>query len=160
MTLLISTKLSELGFELGKPIVPIANYVQTKIMNCSLFVSGQLPMKDGDVIYKGKVGGNLSVEEGKEAAKICAINILGHLILAIDDDIEKIKSCIKLEVFVNCDPNFERHSEVANGASDILVQLLGEKGKHVRIAVGVSSLPLNSAVEVSAVFELRNEKGE
>jgi enamine deaminase RidA (YjgF/YER057c/UK114 family) len=156
----ISAKLLELGFENGKPIIPIANYVQTKILRCSLFVSGQLPLKNGELIYKGKVGKDLTLEEGKEAAKLCAINVLGQIILAIDDDLQKIKSCIKLEVFVNCDGTFERHSEIANGASDILIQVLGERGKHVRVAIGVSSLPLNSAVEVTAIFEINNEKGE
>jgi enamine deaminase RidA (YjgF/YER057c/UK114 family) len=156
----ISAKLLELGFEIGKPIIPIANYVQTKILRCSLFVSGQLPVRNGELIYKGKVGQSLTIEEGKEAAKLCAINVLNQIILAIDDDLQKIKSCIKLEVFVNCEATFERHSEIANGASEILIQVLGERGKHVRVAIGVSSLPLNSAVEVTAIFEINNEKGE
>jgi enamine deaminase RidA (YjgF/YER057c/UK114 family) len=115
-------------------------------------------MKDGEVIYKGKVGEDLTIEEGKKASELCLLNVLNQLVLALDDDILKIKSCIKLEIFVNATESFEKHPEIANGASDLLVKVLGERGRHTRVAVGVSSLPLNSAVEVTAIFETAKER--
>lgn len=158
MTNTITQKLLELGFEVSKPVVPIANYVQAKVLNCAIYVSGQLPMKDGEVIYKGKVGEELTIDEGKKASELCMLNVLNQLVLALDDDISKIKSCIKLEIFVNAKEGFEKHPEIANGASDLLVKVLGERGRHTRVAIGVSSLPLNSAVEVTAIFETAKER--
>lgn len=156
----ISHKLINLGFEDCKPIVPIANYVQTKIFGCAIYASGQLPFKCGNIEYKGKIGLDLDVEEGKKAAELCMVNALHQIALTVEDSIEKIKSCIKIEVFVNCEPSFERHAEIANGASNLLIKVLGEKGKHARIAVGVSSLPLNSAVEITAIFEIEKQEME
>ena len=159
MTNSITGKLLELGFDISKPIIPIANYVQTKILGSLLFVSGQLPVKNGEVLYKGRVGEEITFEESKEAAKLCASNALSQLSLAIDDEIDLVKSCVKLEVFVSCETGFERQSEIANSASDLIVQVLGEKGKHTRVAIGVCSLPLNSSVEICAIFEIK-EKAE
>ncbi len=153
----ITGKLMEIGFEVSKPLVPIANYVQTKVLNGSIFISGQLPIQNGDVVYQGMVGKDLTTEEAKKATELCMLNVINQLIIALDDDITKIKSCIKLEIFVNSQSGFEKHSEIANGASDLIVKLLGERGKHARMAIGVSSLPLNSAVEVAAIFEISKE---
>jgi enamine deaminase RidA (YjgF/YER057c/UK114 family) len=158
MTSTITQKLIELGFEVAKPIVPIANYVQTKVLNCAIYVSGQLPIKDGEVLYKGKVGVELTVEEAKKGAELCMLNILNQLVLALDDEISQIKSCIKLEIFINAIEGFEKHPEIANGASDLLVKVLGERGKHTRVALGVHSLPLNSAVEVTAIFQTTKDR--
>lgn len=149
----ISGRLLENNIELTRPVVPVANYVQTKTALGVVFVSGQLPSKDGDIIYKGRVGKDVTFEQGKAAAALCMINVLNQLSVAVEDSLEKVVSCIKLDVFISCEFDFERHSEVANGASDLLVKILGERGRHVRVAIGVTSLPLNSAVEVSAIFE-------
>lgn len=156
----ITAKLAELGFEFGKPVLPVANYVQAKITPGMIFIAGQMPFKNGEIIYKGKVGKDLSIEDGKKAAELALVNILSHLVSAVDDDMENVKSCIKLEISVNCESNFERHSEIANGASDLLVKVLGERGKHIRTAVGACSLPLNSAVEVSAIFQTEKQDME
>ena len=153
----ITQKLNEIGFSLGKPILPIANYVQTKTLGSTLYISGQLPIKDGVPIYKGKIGEDLDTQTGIKAAELCMLNILNQLIFAVDDKISRIKSCVKLEVFINCKNNFERHPEIANGASNLLVKVLGDKGKHTRLAVGAPSLPLNSAIEISAIFEIKTE---
>ena len=153
----ITQKLMEIGFEVSKPLVPIANYVQTKVLNGAIYVSGQLPIQNGEVVYKGVVGKDLTIEEGKKAIELCMLNVINQLIIALDDDIIKIKSCIRLEIFVNSPSGFEKHSEIANGASDLIIKLLGERGKHTRMAIGVSSLPLNSAVEVAAIFEISKE---
>jgi enamine deaminase RidA (YjgF/YER057c/UK114 family) len=153
----ITGKLMEIGFEVSKPLVPIANYVQTKVLNGSILISGQLPIQNGDVVYQGMVGKDLTTEEAKKATELCMLNVINQLIIALDDDITKIKSCIKLEIFVNSQSGFEKHSEIANGASDLIVKLLGERGKHARMTIGVSSLPLNSAVEVAAIFEISKE---
>lgn len=153
----ITGRLLENGIELVQSVPPVANYVQSKIALGCIFISGQLPSKEGTVIFKGKVGKDLTVEDGKEAAKLCMINLLNQLSVALEDNIDRVKSCLKLEIFVNCSDNFERHSEVANGASDLITKILGERGRHTRIAVGVNSLPFNSAVEVTAIFESTNE---
>ena len=158
MTETITQKLLELGIPAGKPIIPIANYVQTKRVDSELYVSGQLPIQDGVVIYKGKVGEDLDTESGKNAAELCMINIINQLIFSLDDDMQKIKSCVRLEIFINCSQNFERHAEIANSASNLLIKVLGDKGKHTRIAIGVNSLPLNSAVEISSIFEIKTDK--
>lgn len=160
----ITSKLSENGIEIIHPVPPLANYVQTKTALGLIFISGQLPFSaskvlvtEKTIVYKGKIGKDLTLEEGKEAAKICMINILNQLSIAVEDDIAKVGGCLKLEIYINCESNFERHSEVANGASDLLIKILGERGKHSRIAIGVSSLPLNASVEIGAIFETTRE---
>lgn len=154
----ITQTLQELGFDLGKPIKPIANYVQTKTLNSSLYLSGQLPIKDNQICYQGKIGKEVSIEKAKDAAKICILNIINQLIHAVYDEHENIKSCIKLEIFLNCASNFSQHTEVSDVASDLLIQILGEKAKHSRVTIGVSSLPLNAPIEISAIFEINNNK--
>lgn len=145
-----------MGIEVGKPLAPIANYVQTKVVDSIIIVSGQLPLKNGDVIYKGAVGKDITIEEAKLAAELCVINIINQIINILDDNIDKIKSCIKLEIFIACGSDFERHAEIANAASDFLIKLLGEKGRHARATVGVCSLPLHASVEIGAIFEMNN----
>lgn len=153
----ITQKLSEIGFSFGKPILPIANYVQSKTVNSMLYISGQLPIENGVLAYKGKIGEDLEINTGIKAAELCMINILNQLSFAVDDKISHIKSCVQLEVFINCKQNFERHAEIANGASNLLIKILGDKGKHTRSAIGANSLPLNSAIEISAIFEIKTE---
>ncbi|MFT6106470.1 MAG: enamine deaminase RidA (YjgF/YER057c/UK114 family) [Rickettsiales bacterium] len=147
-------KLEKLGIALPKPIVPIANYVPFVKTGNQVFISGQVPIQDGEVKFVGKLGKNISIEDGQKAARICAINILTNLNLACDGDLERVVRCVKLGIFVNSDPEFTDQPIVANGASDLMVEVFGEKGKHSRFAMGASSLPRGVAVEVDAIFEI------
>ena len=135
--------------------LPVANYVPYKILGKFLYISGQAPIKEGLLIYKGKVGKDITEKEGIEAAKLCCINIISALKSAINNDWGKLDGFIKLGGFVNCDANFENHPQIINGASDLLVRIFGEQGKHTRFAVGSNSLPMNISVEIDAVIKLR-----
>ena len=135
--------------------LPVANYVPYKIFGKILYISGQAPIKEGLLIYKGKVGKDITEKEGIEAAELCCINIISALKSAINNDWEKLDGFIKLGGFVNCDTNFVNHPQIINGASDLLVKIFGEQGKHTRFAVGSSSLPMNISVEIDAVIKLR-----
>lgn len=151
----IQEKLDKLGIVLPEAAVPVANYAGFIVSGGRVFVSGQLPLVDGEVKYTGKVGSEVSVEDAKEAAKLCAINILSQIKLACGGDLSRVATCIKLGVFVNADPSFTDHPTVANGASDLIGAVLGDTvGKHARAAVGCSSLPRNAAVEVEAIFHI------
>ncbi|WHA05579.1 RidA family protein [Candidatus Bandiella numerosa] len=116
-------------------------------------MSGQLPMEEGRVKFTGKLGENIAIEDGVEAAKLCALNIVAQLKSAVGS-LDKVKRCVKLTGFVNSASDFTSHPQVINGASDIIVKIFGDKGKHARAAVGVSSLPLGASVEVEAIFEI------
>ena len=154
MTGKIDARLKELGITLPTPPAPVASYVPYVISGKQIFISGQVTMDNGALKYVGIVGKDLSVEDGKAAARLCAINLLAQLKAAAGGDLDKVKRCVKLGAFVNAVPGFDKQPEVANGASDLIVEVLGEKGKHSRSAVGAGSLPRNVAVEVDAVFEL------
>lgn len=146
-------KLTEMKLTLPKVSAPVANYVPYVIVGNLVFISGQLPMEDGKVKVTGKLGRNVSEENGAEAAKLCALNILAHLKAAVGS-LDKVKRCVKLTGFVSSTPDFTTHPKVINGASDLIVGVFGDAGKHARAAVGVPSLPLGAAVEVEAVFEI------
>ena len=135
--------------------VPMANYVPYKIINQYLYVSGQGPILDGKIVYKGKVGKDISIDEGIEAAKICCLNIIAIIKHATEDNWGKFGEIIKLGGFVNSNPDFSDQPKIINGASDLLVQIFGEKGKHTRFAVGSNSLPFNIAVEIEAIIKLQ-----
>ena len=135
--------------------LPVANYVPYKIFDKILYISGQAPIKEGSLIYKGKVGKDITEEEGVEAAKLCCINIISALKSAINNDWGELDGFIKLGGFVNCDAKFVNHPQIINGASDLLVKIFGEQGKHTRFAVGSNSLPMNISVEIDAVIKLR-----
>jgi enamine deaminase RidA (YjgF/YER057c/UK114 family) len=150
----IDARLKELGIELPVPAKPVANYVGWVRTGNLVFTAGQVPLKDGKFEYQGKVGSDFSTEEAAKAARICAINILAQLKQACDGNLDRVKRCVKLLGFVNAIPEFTDHPKVINGASDLIVEVLGEKGKHARSAVGAGSLPINVAVEVEAVFEV------
>jgi enamine deaminase RidA (YjgF/YER057c/UK114 family) len=120
-------------------------------LNGQLVVSGQLPLKDGKVAVSGKLGAEVDVSQGKQAARLCAINILAQAKAALRD-LDRIVQLLRLNGFVNAAPGFADHPKVLNGASDLMVEILGNKGLHTRIAVGCASLPLNAAVEVDAIF--------
>ena len=133
---------------------PVGSYVATKIVGNLLFISGQISInKDGDLI-KGKIGKDLTTEEGYEAARRCGLSIISQVKNACDNDLSKIKSCIKLTGFVNSTDNFIDQPKVINGASDIIASIFGEAGMHTRAAVSTNSLPLGVSVEVDAIFEL------
>lgn len=151
----IEQRLQALGLSLPSVSLPAANYVPVVIEGTTLFVSGQLPMLDGKPQFVGKVTRPYTIEEGQQCARICALNILAHAKLALGGDLGRIARLIRLGVFVNAPDDFTDHPKVANGASDLMVSLFGESGKHARFAVGVSGLPFGVAVEVDATFSLR-----
>jgi enamine deaminase RidA (YjgF/YER057c/UK114 family) len=150
----IDKRLQELGIVVPQPAAPVANYVGWVKAGNLVFTSGQVPLKDGKFHFQGKVGGEISLEQAAEAARICAINVIAQIKGALDGDLDRVKRVVKLVVFVNASPDFTDQPKVANGASDLMVEVFGDKGKHARSAVGAGSLPLNVAVEVEAVFEV------
>ena len=153
MTGRIAKRLAELGIELPKPPAPVASYVPTVIAGSLLFISGQVSFDQGKLIT-GKLGAGLDIESGQKAARACGFNLLAQAQAALGD-LDRIKRCVKLAGFVNAAPDFTDHPKVINGASDLMVEVFGDAGKHSRAAVGSSSLPLGAAVEVEAVFEIK-----
>jgi len=151
----IEAKLSSLGITLPTPAAPVANYVGFVKSGNQVFVSGQLPFEAGKLQFVGKVGAEISPEDAKKAARLCAIGILAQLKVACDGDLERVARCVKLGIFVNGIADFKDHPAVANGASDLMVEVLGDAGKHARAAVGSGSLPFGVAVEVDAIFEIK-----
>jgi enamine deaminase RidA (YjgF/YER057c/UK114 family) len=155
MTDSLAQRVQQLGLSLPTPSQPIANYVNHVISQNQLFISGQIPLLDGKPAFIGRLGESISDEEGANAAELAALGLLAQLNNALGDDLSKLVRIIRLGVFIASAPDFPRQGAVANGASNLLVNALGEKGRHVRTAVGVSSLPGGVAVEIDAIFELR-----
>ena len=151
---MIEEKLKELGIELPEAAAPVANYVGFVQSGNQIFISGQLPMQEGELKFKGKLGKDFMIDQGAEAAKLCAINVLAQAKAACGGDLNKIKRVVKLGIFVAGDKGFTQHRVVANGASDLMVEVFGDVGKHSRAAVGVDSLPFGCAVEIDAIFEV------
>lgn len=149
----IEARLRALDLVLPDVPVPMANYVPFLHLNGQLFISGQLPMRDGRVAVTGKLGAGREIAQGQEAARLCALNILAQAKAALRD-LDRIVQCLRLNGFVNAAPDFIDHPKVMNGASDLIVDVLGQKGRHTRIAVGCASLPLGAAVEIDAVFAI------
>ncbi len=147
--------IKDLGLYIPDMAMPLANYVPYKIFDKILYVSGQAPVKEGSVIYKGKVGEDITEEEGIKAAELCCVNIIAALKSAINNDWGKLDGFIKLGGFVNCNTDFTNHPQIINGASNLLVKIFGEHGKHTRFAVGSNSLPMNISVEIEATIKLR-----
>ena len=148
------SKIKELKLELPEARDPVGSYVASKIIGNMLFISGQISIAEDGKLIKGKVGKELKTEEGYEAAKRCGLNIISQVKKACDEDLSKIKSCVKLTGFVNSTEDFIEQPKVINGASDLIVSVFGNAGMHTRAAVSVSSLPLGVSVEVDAIFEL------
>lgn len=153
MTDTINSRLEKLGISLPQAAAPAANYLPYAVSDNLLFTAGQLPLKDGVLAAKGHVGRDLDVAAAQEAARLCAINVLAQAKAALGE-LERIARVVKITVFVASEPTFTEQHLVANGTSNLLVEVLGEAGKHARSAVGVASLPLDAAVEVEAVFEI------
>ena len=150
----INNKLSELKILLPKAPDPVGAYVAFKKVGNLLFVSGQLPISSDGKILKGKIGKDLTLEDGQKASRLCVINILAQLTKSLDGDLNKVKNCIKITGFVNSSDDFRDQPKVINPASEILSTLFDEKGKHARVAVSVNSLPLGASVEIDAIFEI------
>ena len=147
-------KIKELKIELPEAKAPVGNYVATKISGKMLFISGQISIDEKGQLIKGKVGKDLDTESGYNAAKRCALSIISQVKKACNDDLSKIKSCIKLTGFVNSTDDFTEQPKVINGASDVIASVFGDAGMHTRAAVSTNSLPLGVSVEVDAIFEL------
>jgi enamine deaminase RidA (YjgF/YER057c/UK114 family) len=149
----IETRLSELGITLPEAAASVANYLPVARSGGLLFVSGQLPMADGRVAWTGRLGEALDIEEGQQAARLCAINVLAQLKSALDGDLGRVSRVIRLGGFVASAGDFTSQPQVINGASDLMVDVFGEAGRHARAAVGVNVLPLGAAVELEGLFE-------
>lgn len=150
----IAERLAAMGISLPDAPAPAAKYVPYTLVGTTLYISGQLPMEGGAVTVTGHLGDSVSVEEGQEAARMCAINILAQANAALGGDLERVVRVAKIQGFVASTPGFHEQHLVVNGASNLLVDVLGERGMHARAAVGMVSLPLNAAVEVDAIFEV------
>lgn len=150
-----TARLAELGIILPAAAQPVASYVSVVISGALLYVSGQLPVTGG-LMAKGHLGRDVSVEDGAAAARACAINILAQVNTTLQGQLDRIERCVKLTGFVASTPEFTDHPKVVNGASDLMLQVFGDAGKHARAAVGVASLPLGACVEVEAIFALRD----
>jgi len=153
ITLSPEEQLNKLKLTLPSVTAPLANYASCHITGNLIFVSGQLPMNNGILKFKGKVGETISAEEATEAAQLCALNILAQLKLTLTS-LNRVKRCVKVTGFVNTTPNFTLHPQVINGASNLFASVFGTENKHARAAIGVSSLPLGAAVEIEAIFEI------
>jgi enamine deaminase RidA (YjgF/YER057c/UK114 family) len=154
MTGRIEARLKQLGITLPAAGAPAANYVPTVQSGDLVFIAGQITLDNGKREFIGKLGREFNVEEGQKAARLCALNIIAHLKNACGGDLDRVKRCVRLGGFVNAVPDFLDHPQVVNGASDLMVEVFGEAGKHARAAVGVGSLPFGVAVEVEGVFEI------
>lgn len=150
----IEERLEELGLSLPDAPKPAANYVPYLRQNNLLFISGQISVAPGGKAYNGKLGDNVNLEQGQEAAKLCCLNILAQAKAALGS-LDEIAQCVRLTGYVNCTPDYTDQPKVINGASDLMVQILGERGRHTRAAVGVGSLPLGVAVEIDAIFAVK-----
>ena len=149
---MIEEKLKELGIEIPTPPNPAGSYIPVVTTGNLAFVSGQIPMKEGKVVFEGKVPENQSVDSARDAAKICIINGLAQLKANLGS-LDKITKFVRISGFVNSNPNFAEQPKVINAASDLLVEIFGDMAKHSRIAVGVANLPLNSTVEIDMIVE-------
>ena len=152
---LFEENIKNLGLNIPELPKALANYVPFKIIGKTLYISGQAPVQNGELIYKGKVGSDITIEEGIEAAKLCVINVIAAVKNGIEGDWDKLDSFVKLTGYVNCKDNFIDQPKIINGASDMLVDIFGDQGRHSRVAVGSNALPLGIAVEIDAIVQLK-----
>ncbi|MGB5947940.1 MAG: RidA family protein [Parvibaculum sp.] len=150
----IDARLKELGITLPKAAAPLANYVPWVVTGSLVFVSGQGPVGPTGIEYQGKLGRDLEVAEGAKAARLTALNVIAQLREAVGGDLDRVKRCVKLLGFVNSTPDFIQQPDVINGASDVIVEIFGNAGRHARSAVSAPSLPVDIAVEIEAIFEI------
>jgi enamine deaminase RidA (YjgF/YER057c/UK114 family) len=154
---MIEEKLDSMGLNLPRKASPLGSYVPVIIMGHAVFVSGQIPLdfdlEPAQLRFKGKVGKEVSIEDAKEATHICVINALGHLNVALGT-LDNIKKIVKVTGYINCDSTFTNHAEVMNGASDLILNIFGDIGRHTRVSVGTNSLPLDSPVELDMIVEI------
>lgn len=154
MTGRVDSRLNELAITLPAAAPAVANYVPFVTTGSLVFVSGQLPMEDGKPAVLGRLGDDVALEDGVRAARLCALNLLAQVKAACGGDLDRVRRVIRLAGFVACNPDFTDHPKVINGASDLMVEVLGDAGRHARAAVGAPSLPLNAAVEIEGIFEI------
>ncbi|MCB2054497.1 MAG: RidA family protein [Geminicoccaceae bacterium] len=156
MTSAVERRLENAGMTLPEAAAAAGNYVPFTKSGTTLYVSGQVPFEAGRIAVSGRLGDGVSLEDGQEAARICALNILAQARAALDGDLDRVVRCLKLGGFVAATAEFTDHPKVINGASDLMVTAFEDAGRHARFAVGVASLPLGAAVEVDAIFEIRS----
>ncbi len=154
MTGTVEKRLDAAGITIPDLAIPAANYVPYVISGNMVFVSGQVPFVNGKIEHSGLVGKDLSVEEGAAVARICALNIIAAVKAACDGDLDRVVRCVKLGGFVQCEAGFGQQPAVINGASDLMVEVFGDAGRHARFAVGANALPMGVPVEVDAIFEI------
>jgi enamine deaminase RidA (YjgF/YER057c/UK114 family) len=154
MSARVAARLKELSLVLPDAPAPVANYVPAARAGNLLYVSGQIPLEGGKPQFIGKLGREIGVEQGQQAARLCALNVLAQARAALGGDLDRVVRCVRVGGFVNCTPEFTDQPQVVNGASDLFVAVLGDAGRHARAAVGCASLPRGVAVEVEAVFEV------
>lgn len=150
----IDARLEQRGIVLPVAAAPAANYVPTVQSGNLLYISGQLPLEGGKIALTGQLGAGVTMSEGQRAAELCAINILAQASAALDGDLSRIRRILRITCMVSSTPDFYEQHLVANGASNLLVEVLGEVGKHTRVAVGMAALPLNASVEIDAILEV------
>ncbi|MDC0056655.1 RidA family protein [Alphaproteobacteria bacterium] len=152
---LFEKNIKELGVAIPDLPVALANYVPYRMLDGIMYVSGQAPVKDGKMQYTGKVGSDISIEEGIKAAELCCINIIAALKQGTNGNWNQLQNFVKLGGFVNSRDDFTDHPKIINGASDLLVKIFGDQGKHARFAVGSNSLPMNISVEIDAIIKIK-----
>lgn len=150
----VAARLAAHGIVLPPPGRPAGSYVPFTVAGGLVFIAGQVPVEDGRIVHRGKLGGGLSVAEGQAAARLCALNLIAQLREACGGDLDRVRACLKVTGFVNCTAEFTEQPAVINGASDLIVEVLGDAGRHARVAVGAPSLPFDAAVEVDGIFAI------
>ena len=150
----IDQRLAELGIELPRAAAPAANYVPFVVSGKYVFVAGQMPVESGNIMYRGRLGDGMTVDDGYQAARLCALNIIAQVREACRGNLDRVVRCVKLGGFVCSTPDFTDQPKVMNGASDLMIEVFDEKGRHARFAVGAPALPLGVGVEVDAIFEI------
>ena len=152
---LFEENIKNLGLNIPELPKALANYVPYKIVGKTMYISGQAPVQYGELIYKGKVGSDVTVEDGIKAARLCVTNIIAAVKTGLEGDWDKLDSFVKLTGFVNCQDDFTDQPKIINGASDMLVEIFGDQGRHARVAVGSNALPLGISVEIDAIVQLK-----
>ena len=151
----IEQRLAEHGIVLPPPMRAMANYVPYTVTGAHVWIAGQGPFLDGKLHYNGRLGENLTIDDGRACARIVGLNILAQLKAACGGDLDKVVRCVKLNGFVNSTADFTQHPEVINGCSELMIEVFGEMGRHARVAVGAPTLPMGTSVEIDALFEIK-----